>query len=293
MSAAPLSVPAGRPAQRQSYWRRAWRKFSRNRLAVVGLGFVLLLIVVGLLGPWLTPYPYDTVDYTATWQRPTMAHWFGTDELGRDLFSRLIYSLRNAIAIAFGAELITLLFGCTVGAVAGYMGGKVDNAIMRLTDMMFAFPSLLFNVVLVAIMGRGMVTIFIAIGATSWVGMARLVRGQVLSLKQMEYVEAARAAGASHMDIIFRYLLPNTWGAILVTIGMGIPRAMMIESALSVIGMGVQPPMPTWGNLITVGLPFLRSQPHLLVFPALSFALTLLAFTYVADGLRDALDSHD
>ncbi len=293
MSSAPLSVPAGRPASKQSYWRRAWRKFQRNRFAVVGLGFVLVLLVVGLLGPWLAPYPFDKVDYAATWQRPSALHWFGTDELGRDLFSRLIYSLRNAILIAFGAELITLLFGCTVGAIAGYMGGKVDNVIMRFTDMMFAFPSLLFNVVLVAIMGRGLITIFIAIGVTSWVGMARLVRGQVLALKQMEYVEAARAAGAPHFDIIFRYLLPNTWGAILVTIGMGIPRAMMVESALSVIGMGVQPPMPTWGNLITVGLPYLRSQPHLLIYPAASFALTLLAFTYVADGLRDALDSHD
>lgn len=293
MSAASVSVAAGGPSQRQSYWRRAWRKYKRNKFAVAGLIFVLLLLVVGLLGPWLAPYPYDQVDYSATWSKPSAAHWFGADELGRDILSRLVYSLRNAILIAFGAEVITLLFGCTIGAVAGYMGGKVDNAIMRLTDMMFAFPSLLFNVVLVAILGRGMITIFIAIGVTSWVGMARLVRGQVLALKQMEYVEAARAAGASHMDIIFRYLLPNTLGAILVTIGMGIPRAMMIESALSVIGMGVQPPMPTWGNLITVGLPYLRSQPHMLLFPAVSFALTLLAFTYVADGLRDALDSHD
>ena len=180
--------------------------------------------MAGLLGPWLAPYPYDAVDYTATWQKPSAAHWFGTDELGRDILSRLVYSLRNAILIAFGAEVITLFFGCTIGALAGYMGGRVDNWIMRFTDLMFAFPSLLFNVVLVSIMGRGMVTIFIAIGVTAWVGMARLVRGQVLALKQMEYVEAARAAGASHVDIIFRYLLPNTMGVILVTIGMGIPR---------------------------------------------------------------------
>lgn len=282
-----------KPASRQTFWARAWRKFRRNKFAVAGLAFVGLLLVIGLLGPWLAPYAYDKVDYSATWQGPSAAHWFGTDELGRDLFSRLLYSLRNAIIIAMGAETITLLFGCTVGAVAGYVGGRVDNLIMRFTDIMFAFPSLLFNVVLVAVLGRGMVTIFIAIGATSWVGMARLVRGQILSLKGQEYVEAARAAGASHTDIIFRYLLPNTAGAILVTIGMGIPRAMMIESSLSVIGMGVQPPMPSWGNLITVGLPFLRSQPHMLLFPALSFALTLLAFTYVADGMRDALDSHD
>lgn len=293
MSAAPVTATVRRPQTRQSFWAQAWRKYKRNKFAVAGLIFVVLLLVVGLLGPWLAPFPYDTVDYTATWQGPSAMHWFGTDELGRDLFSRLLYSLRNAIIIALGAEAITLFFGCTVGAVAGYLGGRVDNLIMRFTDIMFAFPSLLFNVVLVAVLGRGMVTIFIAIGATSWVGMARLVRGQILSLKGQEYVEAARAAGASHTDIIFRYLLPNTIGAILVTIGMGIPRAMMVESSLSVIGMGVQPPMPSWGNLITVGLPFLRSQPHMLLFPALSFALTLLAFTYVADGMRDALDSHD
>lgn len=293
MSAAPVRVQAQPVVKRMSFWGNAWRKYKRNKFAVISLWFVVFLIAVGILGPWIAPYPYDAIHYDRTWEGPSAQYWFGTDELGRDLFSRLIYSLRNAILIAFGAEVITLVFGCLIGVTAGYLGGRVDNLIMRFTDMMFAFPSFLFNVILVAVLGRGLMTIFIAIGVTSWVGMARLVRGQVLSLKGMEYVEAAQSAGASKFDIMFRYLMPNSIGPILVTIAFGIPRAMMIESSLAVIGMGVAPPVPTWGNLIAAGLPFFRSHPNFLLFPALALALTLLAFTFVGDGLRDALDPRD
>jgi len=277
----------------EGYWRRTWRKFSRNKLAVVGAVFVTLLILAAVFAPWIAPYAYDKVDYTATYQGPSASHIFGTDELGRDLLSRQLYSLRVALLVALGAESITLAVGSVVGAIAGYKGGLADNILMRITDIMFAFPSFLFNVVLVAVMGRGMITIFIAIGVTSWTGLARLVRAQVLALKSREYVEAGRAMGASTSDIILRYIMPQTLGPIIVTLAFGVPAAMMVESALSLIGMGVTPPMPSFGTLIASGQRYILSFPHLLIWPAASFAAILLSFTWLGDGLRDAFDPRD
>lgn len=274
-------------------WVRAWRKFLRNKLAVLSGIFVVLLILTAFVGPFLLPYSYDGVDYTAVYQGPSLKHWFGTDELGRDILSRLVYSLRTAMTVAFGAESITLVAGVAVGALAGYMGGRVDNLLMRFTDIMFAFPSFLFNVMLIAVMGRGMLTIFIAIGLTSWVGLARLVRAEVLKIKSREFVEAGHAMGASHWDIVTRYILPNVLGPIIVTMSFGVPGAMMTESALSLIGMGVAPPAPSFGALITAGQRFVLSYPHMLLWPALVFAFTLLAFTWLGDGLRDAFDPRD
>lgn len=274
-------------------WTRAWRKFLRNKLAVLSGIFVVLLILTAYVGPYLLKYPYDGVDYTAVYQGPSAKHWFGTDELGRDLFSRLVYSLRTAMTVAFGSESITLVAGVAVGAIAGYMGGKVDNLLMRFTDIMFAFPSFLFNVMLVAVMGRGMLTIFIAIGLTSWVGLARLVRAEVMKIKAREFVEAGHAMGASNWDIVVRYILPNVLGPIIVTMSFGVPGAMMTESALSLIGMGVAPPAPSFGALITAGQRYVLSYPHMLLWPALAFAFTLLAFTWLGDGLRDAFDPRD
>lgn len=274
-------------------WVRAWRKFKRNKLAVASGIFVLLLILAAYVGPFLLPYSYDTIDYTAVYQGPSAHHWFGADELGRDLFSRLVYSLRTAMTVAFGAEAITLVVGVSVGAAAGYLGGRVDNLLMRFTDIMFAFPSFLFNVMLIAVMGRGLLTIFIAIGLTSWVGLARLVRAEVLKIKAREYVEAGRAMGASNWEIVSRYILPNVLGPIIVTMSFGVPGAMMTESALSLIGMGVAPPAPSFGALITSGQRYVLSYPHMLLWPALVFAVTLLAFTWLGDGLRDAFDPRE
>jgi ABC-type dipeptide/oligopeptide/nickel transport system permease subunit len=274
-------------------WGRAWSKFKRNKLAVAGGVFVILLILTAYVGPYLLRYPYDGVDYTAVYQGPSAQHWFGADDLGRDLFSRLVYSLRTAMNVAFGAAVITLAAGLAVGAAAGYFGGKVDNLLMRITDIMFAFPSFLFNVMLIAVMGRGLLTIFVAIGVTSWVGLARLVRAEVMKIKAREFVEAGHAMGASHWSIITRYILPNVLGPVIVSMSFSVPGAMMTESALSLIGMGVAPPAPSFGGLITAGQRFVLSYPHMLLYPALVFAFTLLSFTWLGDGLRDAFDPRD
>lgn len=274
-------------------WVRAWKKFKRNKLAVLGGLFVVLLILTAFVGPYLLPYTYDQIDYTAVYQTPSLKHLLGADELGRDIFSRLVYSLRTAMIVAFGAEAITLVAGVAVGAIAGYVGGRTDNLLMRFTDIMFAFPSFLFNVMLIAVMGRGLLTIFIAIGLTSWVGLARLVRAEVMKIKAREFVEAGHAMGASNWDIVTRYILPNVTGPIIVTMSFGVPGAMMTESALSLIGMGVAPPAPSFGALITSGQRFVLSYPHMLLWPALVFAFTLLAFTWLGDGLRDAFDPRD
>ncbi len=274
-------------------WVRAWNKFKRNKLAVFGAVFVTLLMLTAFVGPYLLPYGYDQIDYTAVYQGPSVKHIFGADELGRDLFSRLVYSLRTAMIVAFGSEAITLVAGVAIGAIAGYIGGRTDNLLMRFTDIMFAFPSFLFNVMLIAVMGRGLFTIFVAIGLTSWVGLARLVRAEVLKIKSREYVEAGHAMGASNWDIVTRYILPNVTGPIIVTMSFGVPGAMMTESALSLIGMGVAPPAPSFGALITAGQRFVLSYPHMLLWPALVFAFTLLSFTWLGDGLRDAFDPRD
>lgn len=291
LSPAPAKA-AGR-VRGASRWSRAWRKFKRNKLAMAGATVAIFLTIVAIFAPWIAPYPYSESHWDHAWEPPSWKFPFGTDELGRDMLSRQIWALRNALIIALMAEVVTFVVGSAIGATAGYFGGKIDNFLMRLTDIMFAFPSLLFNIVLVAALGRGLLVIFIAIGVTRWTGLARLVRGQVLALKQMEYVLAARASGATGWDIILRYLLPNAAGPIIVTLALGIPANMMVESALSLIGMGVAPPMPSWGALIATYQNAVLSYPHLLLFPAATFAITLLSFTYLGDGLSEALDPRD
>ena len=294
-----------------SYWGRAFARLRRNVPAMVGGVFACLLVFVVLLVMvcdgfnWanekmgsplnlqarITPYPYDEAHYgpEASYQPPSAKFWMGTDDLGRDLFSRLIYSLRNALIISLAGTALSLFVGGTLGATAGYCGGKVDFVIMRITDVFFAFPTFLFCIVLVAAMGRGFLTMFIAVGITSWVGMARLLRGQVIAIKNLEYVELARALGANGFRVITRYILPNTLGPIIVSVTLSLPVGMTVESGLSFLGMGVQPPIPSFGTLIMEGGISMRAYPHLLIFPATLFAVMLLAFTFLGDGLQNAL----
>ncbi len=282
-------APSRQPAS-ISYWGAVWQRFAANRLALLSLGFVILMFLVAVLAEYIAPYGYNQIDLDKTYQPPSWRHIAGTDEVGRDIFSRLIFSLQTALAVAFGATVISVAIGGLIGAVAGYAGGAVDNALMRLTDVMYAFPAFLFSIILVSVLGRGIFTIFIAIAATGWVGFARLMRAQVLSIKNLEYVESARALGATHPYVIRRYVLPNSFGPLIVAIAFMVPGLMMTESALSLLGLGVMPPRPSWGVLIQVGSLNFRAFPYQLTWPAATFAVALLSFTYLGDGLNDAFN---
>jgi ABC-type dipeptide/oligopeptide/nickel transport system permease subunit len=276
-----------------SYWGLVWQRMRADRLTMVCLGFVVVFVLVGILAPWIAPTGYNDINPIEARQRPTLRHLAGTDELGRDIFSRLLYSLRNAILVAFVASLSSVVVGCLVGAVAGYQGGIVDTVLVGIIDIMYAFPSFLFSVVMVTVIGRGIPAIIIAIAVTSWVGIARLMRGQVLSVKNRDFVLAGQALGASRWRILLRYIIPNSLGPLIVSIAFMIPSAMLAEGALSILGLGIAPPMPSWGNLINTGSTNMRAFPYQLYIPAGSFALVLLAFTYLGDGLNRAMNPRD
>ncbi len=300
-----LEAPAGLEGKPTSLWRDALGRLVKNRLAVVGGVIVAILVFLALFGPYLTPYPYDSIDYKAMAQtggipvRPLqMGHLLGTDNLGHDLFSRLLDGARISMTVALVVQIVVLVIGIPIGAIAGWFGGRMDNLLMRFTDVVYAFPDLLF-IILLSISFRntwfgkamdGLLLVFVAIGIVAWVTMARLVRGQILSLKETEYVEAARAIGVSDARIVARHLLPNAIGPVIVAVTLGIPAAILAESTLAFLGIGVQPPRASWGSLIDQGSKWMSSTPHMLVFPAIAIALALLSFTFLGDGLRDALD---
>lgn len=286
------SGPSGAGPEQSRYGgiaglKRDFRRFRRNRFAFAGLIFIVALFAAAFLADWVAPYHYETASPAHALEGSSMAHWFGTDELGRDLFSRILYSARNAIIVSFGSVLIGLLIGAVVGAVTGYYGGILDIVLMRVVDIMFAFPQFLLLIILVTAMGRGLLTMFVAIGITSWAGYARLVRGQIMSAKNNDYVEAARCLGARNGHIIRKYIFPNIIGPIIVAVSFGVPAGMLAESAMSLIGMGLRPPMPSWGNLISAGMMQMYGFPHLVLWPSITFGTTLLAFTFVGDGLRE------
>ncbi|NEE04645.1 ABC transporter permease [Phytoactinopolyspora halotolerans] len=287
------AAAAGVTAERaRSHWSRAWARFRANRLAFVSLIFCALLIVTALAAPWIAPYHFSETDPDARLAPLlTDGHLLGTDLLGRDIFSRLVYGLRTALFVAFGAELASLVVAILIGLSAGYIGGRVDQGLMGITDVMYAFPSYIFAIVLVTVMGRSIWAVMLAIGISSWVTQARLVRAQVLTVKEREYVEAARSMGASGVTISLRYILPNAIGPLLVTTSFAIPAAIGAEAGLALLGLGVQPPTPSWGSMISEGTSYILAAPHLLFLPATLFALTLLAFTWVGDGIRDAFDT--
>jgi len=268
-----------------------WGRLKKNKAAVFGGGFVVFLILCAILAPVIAPYSYTQSNFLETYQGPSWQHLFGTDELGRDMLSRLLFSLQTACLIGFGAELVELTLGLFLGAIAGYAGGLLDTILMRFVDVVYGFPSLLFSIIMVVLLGHSLLAILIAVAATSWVGMARIVRSQVLVVKQSDYVQAARGMGASGWQIIRRYVIPNSIGPIVVAVTFGIPANMMVESALSLLGLGVEPPTPSWGALISNGQQAMFSFPYLLIFPAVTFAITLLSFTFFGDGLRNVFDA--
>jgi oligopeptide transport system permease protein len=273
-----------------SLWRDAWRRLQRNRLAVLGSLVILVLGCVALLADVIAPYHYTKAHFLHAYEFPSRDFPLGTDPLGRDMLSRIIYGARISMLVGVVAQCIVVSVGVPVGAVSAYYGGKVDLAIMRFVDVMYAFPRLLFVILIMSMLGAGLFNIFIAIGLTGWVNVARLTRAQILSLKEKEFAEGAVAAGASGPWVLGRHLLPNALSPIIVAVTFGIPEAIFTEAALSFIGVGINPPTPSWGQMVGEYQQYILSYWHLCVFPSVAIALTMLSFTFLGDGVRDALD---
>ena len=300
-----VGTRVAKPKAATGPWREAAGRLFKNKLAVVGLVIVILFLFCGIFGPMIAPWPYQVQDLPAVFangNRPlpplSPNHILGTDQLGRDLLSRLLDGARISVTVALVVQAVIIMLGVPVGAISGWFGGRTDNFLMRLTDVIYAFPDLLFIILLSVAFretpfGRamdGLLLVFVAIGLTSWVTVARLVRGQMLALKETEFVEAARAIGVSDRRIVTKHLLPNGMGPIIVAVTLGIPAAVLAEATLAYIGIGVQAPRASWGSLVAEGQKVLRSDPHLVVFPAICIAIALISFTFLGDGLRDALD---
>jgi len=256
----------------------------------LSLGFLLAITLCSVLAPWIAPYSYEEQDTLQVLASPSSAHWMGTDRLGRDLFSRLIYGARISLFIGVVTTLVALIIGTVYGAVSGYVGGRTDGVMMRVVDVVFALPDLLMIILIMVVMGRGVTSIFLALTMVSWVTVARLVRGEVLRIKQFAFIEAARAVGASHRHILFHEILPNLWGVLIVTLTFRIPVAILAESTLSFIGIGIDPPASSWGTLASDGWVALKFYPHLIIFPSLAIFTTILSFNFLGEGLRDFFD---
>ena len=281
---------AQQTGRRYGAWRAGWRRFRRNRLAVAALGFILLQAAAAAGAHWLAPYnPYQS-DFTVTWQKPSARHWCGTDDLGRDVFSRLLYGARISLSVGVLSQLAAALVGLPLGAWAGLRGGRADYLVMRLIDVLSSLPAMLFYILLLVSLGAGFGNMILALAATGWIGLARLVRGQVLTLKETDYVRAARAMGGSTRHIITTHLLGNALSPVIVALALGIPGAMLAEASLSFLGVGVPPPHTSWGQMIGAYQIYLRTAWHLTVFPTLTLALTMLAWFLLADGLRRTLN---
>jgi len=273
-----------------SLWEDAWRRLKKNRLALFGLGVLGLFVASALLTPWIAPYAYDAQNLDLGATPPSVQHWLGTDIFGRDLLTQIMYGGRISLAVGFVATAVALVIGVTWGAVAGYVGGRVDAVMMRIVDILYALPFMIFIVLLMVVFGRNLLLLFLAIGAVEWLTMARIMRGQVQALRKQEFVEAAISLGLSPMTIIRRHLVPNALGPIIVYTTLTIPSVMLLEAFLSFLGLGIQPPKTSWGLLISYGAETMEEYPWLLIFPGLALTTTLFALNFLGDGLRDALD---
>ena len=279
----------------RSLWVDAWNRLIRNKAAIASVVLLAIMTLLVIFAPFLSPYTYDKLDFTLISTAPSFAngHIFGTDSLGRDLFVRTLYGGRISLMVGVVSTAVSLIIGISYGATAGYIGGRTDNIMMRLVDIMYAMPFMFFVILLMVIFGRNIFLIFVAIGAITWLDMSRIVRGQTLSLKRKEFIEAAEANGVSVFNIIRRHVVPNLLGIVMVYVTLTIPRVILVESFLSFLGLGVQEPLTSWGALVNDGAQEMESAPWLLVFPALFLATTLFCFNFIGDGLRDALDPKD
>jgi ABC-type dipeptide/oligopeptide/nickel transport system permease subunit len=271
-------------------WGDAWRRLRRNRAAVISVAFLVALVLAAIAAPLLTPYDAYAPDFGKVLQSPSREHPLGTDELGRDMLTRLLYGARVSLAVGLIVQTIALTFGALLGLIAGFFGGVTDTVIMRGVDIMYAFPNFLFAVFMVAILSPSILSIILVLSVVGWPFAARLVRGQVLSLREWEFVDAARVIGASNWRIMTRHILTNTLSPLIVAFTIGIAGVIMAEAGLSFLGIGIRPPNPTWGGMIAKGRQYFRSFPLLAIYPSIILGLTVLAFNFLGDGLRDALD---
>jgi oligopeptide transport system permease protein len=279
----------------RSLWQDARRRLFRNKAAVVSMVVLLLILLGAVLAPWLSPHPFDEVYWDRIGMPPDYAnaHWFGTDNNGRDLFVRVLYGARVSLAVGFAATLVSLAIGVVYGAVSGFLGGKLDEGMMRIVDILYSLPFMFFVIILMVVFGRNIILLFIALGAVEWLTMARIVRGQTLSVKRKEFIEAAHAAGVSNWRIVLRHIIPNVLGPVVVYVTLTVPEVIMTESFLSFLGLGVQEPYTSWGVLISEGAGQMESAPWMLIYPAIFLGVTLFCFNFIGDGLRDALDPKD
>jgi len=303
------SLESSRPIE--SLWSGAVYRLRKNRLAVVSGVFILLLALSSVLLPHFLPYHYAEQNYDSVYKGPSWSHPMGTDQLGRDIMTRLIFGARISLTVGFVVQFVILVVGVPIGLAAGYVGGKTDTFIMRLVDILYALPNLLFVIIIMTFLrgtidskpggfwhaiswldGKtgGLVGVYVGLGLISWLTIARIVRANTMSLKEKEFIEAARGLGAGHRQLMFKHLLPNTIAPIVVATTLGIPSAILSEAGISFLGLGVIPPMPSWGLMISEAIPNMRSHPYMLIFPAGALSLTVLAFNFLGDGLRDALD---
>ena len=288
---APVVPTAGLRAPVQaSLWSDAWRRLRRNRLALVSAVYLVLLVVVALVALVHTPYSYRDVGVARPYSGPSGANWFGADILGRDVLSRLMVGAQISLIVGVGTQVLVLAVGVPIGLLSGYYRGLFDTVVAFIINVFYGIPDLLVAMILLLLLGPSLNNIIIAIVATRWMDMARLVRGQTLALREREFIEAARSSGAKPAKILFGHILPNSLGPIIVQATFGVPAAILFEAFLSFLGIGVQPPTPSWGSMAADGLAAIRIAPHMVIFPSIALSLTLMAFIFLGDGLRDALD---
>jgi oligopeptide transport system permease protein len=273
-----------------SLWHDAWLRLKKNRAAVTGGVVLAVMVVLAILTPWIAPYGYEAQNLDLGATPPSAAHWLGTDIFGRDLLTQILYGGRISLAVGFIATAVALVIGVTWGAVAGYVGGRIDSIMMRFVDILYALPFMIFIILLMVVFGRNILLLFLAIGAVEWLTMARIMRTQVQSLRQQEFVEAAVSLGLPPSAIIFKHIIPNALGPIIVYTTLTIPSVMLLEAFLSFLGLGIQPPQTSWGLLISYGAETMEEYPWLLIFPGLALTITLFSLNFLGDGLRDALD---
>ncbi len=273
-----------------TYWQDTWRRLKKDKMALAGLVIIIIVTLLAIFGPLISPYEYDEQNFDLSNQAPVLSHPFGTDQFGRDIFVRVMYGARISLSIGLVASIINLTIGVIYGGIAGLKGGAVDNIMMRIVDILYSIPTMIYVILLMVIIGSGLKSIYITLGISYWVGMARIVRSEVLRIKQEEFILAAKVLGTSQRRILLRHILPNAMGPIIVTLTLSIPSAIFTEAFLSFIGLGVSAPKASWGVLVNDSISSLSLFPYQLFFPAAAICITILGFNFLGDGLRDALD---